>query len=269
MTASLRRLTGAAEQVEATGRLDIAIGGTAHPGDDEVGRLTIAFDRMLAALARSKAEQRRLVQDAGHELRTPLTSLRTNLDTLRRYPELPVADRDAIVADLDAETTELSDLVEEIIAVASGETADEPPVELDLRDLAADVATRFERRTGRPVVVTGNASPARAARTGVQRAVGCLIDNACKFDTSGGPIEVAVGPGSVSVSDRGPGIPPGELELVFDRFRRGDDARAAPGSGLGLAIVREVARRHGGDAFATARPGGGATVGFRLGSPPE
>ncbi len=65
--------------VETTGRLDVETGAD---GNDEVGRLGEAFDRMLAALARSKDEQRRLVEDAGHELRTPLTSLRTNLDAL-------------------------------------------------------------------------------------------------------------------------------------------------------------------------------------------
>jgi two-component system sensor histidine kinase MprB len=55
---------------------------------DEVGRLSIAFHRMIGALARSRADQRRLVEDAGHELRTPVTSIRTGLDTLSRYPGL-------------------------------------------------------------------------------------------------------------------------------------------------------------------------------------
>jgi two-component system sensor histidine kinase MprB len=97
VTASLRRLTVAAEHVGATGQLDASVG---EQGSDEVGRLAAAFDAMLAALAGSRRDQQRLVQDAGHELRTPLTSLRTNLDTLRRYPDLAAADRDAIVADL-------------------------------------------------------------------------------------------------------------------------------------------------------------------------
>jgi two-component system sensor histidine kinase MprB len=99
----------------------------------------------------------------------------------------------------------------------------------------------------------------------VQRAVSCLIDNADKFDPSGGPIEVHVAGTTLWVADRGPGIPDDELPLVFERFHRAEAARSLPGSGLGLSIVREVALRHGGEAFARHRDGGGAEVGFTLG----
>lgn len=263
-TASLRRLTAAAEHVESTGRLDVAVG---EEGGDEVGRLGVAFDRMLAALARSKDEQRRLVQDAGHELRTPLTSLRTNLDTLRRYPGLSDEDRNTIVDDLHAETQELTSLVDEVVSVATGGTRDEPATAFDLLDVAAEQADRYARRTGREIEVAGAPAMVTAHRSDVQRAVSCLLENATKFDTSGGPIEVTVRDDTVTVLDRGTGIPDGDIDRVFDRFHRSDAARAMPGSGLGLSIVREVARQHGGDAFASNRPGGGAAVGFRLGRP--
>lgn len=264
-TASLRRLTAAAEHVESTGRLDIAVG---EEGGDEVGRLGVAFDRMLAALARSKDEQRRLVQDAGHELRTPLTSLRTNLDTLRRYPGLSDADRSSIVDDLHAETRELTSLVDEVVAVATGGSRDEPATSFDLLEVAAEQAERYARRTSRDVEVGGTSSVVTAQRSGVQRAISCLLENATKFDTTGGTIEVTVGDDTVTVLDRGSGIPEDDLDRVFDRFHRADTARTMPGSGLGLSIVREVARQHGGDAFASNRPGGGASVGFRLGRLP-
>jgi two-component system sensor histidine kinase MprB len=261
VTESLRRLTSAAEHVEATGRLDVHVD---DDGDDEVGRLAGAFDRMLAALERSRAEQHRLVQDAGHELRTPLTSLRTNLDTIRRFPDLSAADRDAIVADLHDETEELTDLVNEIVAVASGDVINEPKVEFDLAELTREIAERYERRSGRPIVVEAVPTSVMAQRSGVQRAVSSLLDNARKFDTTGGSIDVSVGGGAVTVSDRGPGIPDDELALIFERFHRADEARTQPGSGLGLSIVRDVALRHGGDVFAHNRAGGGAVVGFRL-----
>jgi two-component system sensor histidine kinase MprB len=262
VTASLRRLTVAAEHVGATGQLDASVG---EQGSDEVGRLAAAFDAMLAALAGSRRDQQRLVQDAGHELRTPLTSLRTNLDTLRRYPDLAAADRDAIVADLHAETAELTSLVNEIVAVASGDVGGDLPEPIDLIELVNESAARYERRTGRQIVVIGGSTPVVAERAAVQRAVSCLLDNASKFDTSRSPIEITVGDGGVAVADRGTGIPPSELPLVFERFHRAEEARTLPGSGLGLAIVREVARRHGGDAFARNRDGGGAVVGFTLG----
>ncbi|MDW3214070.1 MAG: HAMP domain-containing sensor histidine kinase [Ilumatobacteraceae bacterium] len=264
-TASLRRLTAAAEHVESTGRLDVAVG---EEGGDEVGRLGVAFDRMLAALARSKDEQRRLVQDAGHELRTPLTSLRTNLDTLRRYPDLSDADRRAIVDDLHAETQELTSLVDEVVAVAVGGARDEPATSFDLVDVVTEQADRYARRTDRVIEVDGASDVVTAHRSAVQRAVSCLLENATKFDTTGGPIVVTVGDDTVTVLDRGTGIPEADLDRVFDRFHRSDAARAMSGSGLGLSIVREVAQHHGGDAFASNRPGGGAAVGFRLGRLP-
>ena len=261
VTASRRRLTLAAETVESTGRLDVK---TYEGGNDEVGRLGEAFDRMLAALARSKDDQHRLVQDAGHELRTPLTSLRTNLDSLRRYPDMGDMDREAIIGDLHAETEELTELVNELVAVASGEVENELPEPFDLGVLAADVATRYERRTGRQIVVVAEPTSVTAQRAGVQRALSCLLDNARKFDSSDGPIEVTVHDGVVAVADRGVGIPEHEIQLIFERFHRADEARTLPGSGLGLSIVGEVARRHGGYAFARNRDGGGAVVGFSL-----
>jgi two-component system sensor histidine kinase MprB len=87
-TGPLVRLTRVATEVQRSGRLDVEIPVT---GEDEVGRLGTAFDGMLDALAASRADQQRLVQDAGHELRTPLTSLRTNLAVLpsRRWSASP------------------------------------------------------------------------------------------------------------------------------------------------------------------------------------
>jgi two-component system sensor histidine kinase MprB len=265
VTASLRRLTEAAEHVESTGRLDVVV---TDQGDDEVGRLSVAFDRMLAALARSRSQQQRLVQDAGHELRTPLTSIRTNLDALRRFPDMSEADRDAIVADLHAETEELTELVNEVVSVASGDATDDPPEAFDLADVVVELADRYQRRTGRSVVVDSSPSRVFAQRSAVQRAVSCLLENAVKFDSTGGAIEVAVRGGEVAVSDRGIGVPETDTETVFDRFHRADAARTMPGSGLGLSIVKDVAERHGGSVFASNRAGGGATVGFRLGHLP-
>lgn len=280
VTASLRRLTAAAEHVGTTGRLDVRVraagndtvgndrAGNDRAGNDEVGRLGAAFDRMLEALRRSRDDQQRLVQDAGHELRTPLTSLQMNLDALDRYPSMGQDDRDAILADLQAETHELTELVNEIVTVAGGAQADERIDTVDLLEVARDVAARFERRTGHPIRVVGTPQPVLGQRTGLSRAVSCLLDNACKFDHSAEPIEVVVVNRTVTVEDHGPGIPHDEIDRVFDRFHRAESARALPGSGLGLAIVRDVARRHGGDAFAEPGASGGARVGFSVAAMP-
>ncbi len=260
-TASLRRLTRAAETVGATGRLDVDVPAS---GADEVGRLGSAFASMLDALDRSRAEQRRLVQDAGHELRTPLTSLRTNLSVLRRHPDLPAEQRAQVIDDLHLETEQLVLLVEEIVAAATGDLDDEPLVRCSLGELVEEVVERHRRRTGREIALRRDDSPVEVQAAAVQRAVSNLLDNALKFDTSEVPIEVRVEGGTVEVADRGPGIPAADRDLVFARFHRSAEARTLPGSGLGLAIVRDVVLRHGGEVHAGDRPGGGAVVGFSL-----
>ena len=261
VTASLRRLTAAAEAVESTGQLDVDVPAG---GNDEVGRLGAAFRRMLDALARSRVDQQRLVQDAGHELRTPLTSLRTNLDVLRRYPDLAPEQRRQIIDDLHAETEELVDLVEEVVAVASGGLDDDPIEPVSLGDVTRELAGRYQRRSGRDVRVDADESPVDGQLGAVQRAISNLLDNAHKFDPSGGAIDVRVSNGSVEVLDRGPGIAEGERALVFERFHRSAEARTMPGSGLGLSIVREVVERHRGTVRVGSREGGGAVVGFTL-----
>jgi two-component system sensor histidine kinase MprB len=267
VAAPIRRLTGAAEDVGSSGRLDVEVPGT---GSDEVGRLGSAFRNMLSALAVSRAEQRRLVQDAGHELRTPLTSLKTNLSVLRRHPEMSAEMRDGVLDDLDAEVSELTELVNELVAVASGELDEQPNERIELPALAEEVAERVGRRRSRDVVVDIRSRAAvDAPRPTLDRAITNLVDNACKFDTTGGRIDVVVDGGSLTVLDRGPGIEPGDEGRIFDRFHRSESARSLPGSGLGLSIVRDVVARAGGTVSATSRDGGGAAIGFTLPVSPD
>ncbi|MEU9455978.1 HAMP domain-containing sensor histidine kinase [Streptomyces sp. NPDC048277] len=270
ITRRLVILTSAAEDVARTRQLGIQVPVT---GLDEVGRLGRAFDRMLGRLAQSEEDQRRLVQDAGHELRTPLTSLRTNISLLRRIDELPPATRDELVADLGQEARELTDLVNELVDLAAGQSDAEPPQHVDLADIAEDVAGLARRRTGREITVRFSGDTSTDGRPGMlQRAMSNLVENAAKFDRGGkAPIEINVTgparPGTVRVEvlDRGPGIADGDLIRIFDRFYRAADARSLPGSGLGLSIVREVAMAHGGAPFAFRREGGGSVIGFTVG----
>ncbi len=261
-TRRLRRLTGVAEEVAATGRLDVEV---PVGGRDEAGRLGIAFNEMLGALARSKDAQQRLVQDAGHELRTPLTSLRTNVAVLQRYESLRAEDRGRLITDLDSETQELTALVNELVDLATDRRSDEPDEQVDLGPMVERVAERARRRTGRQIDVTVDDSVVVGRPQALDRALTNLVDNATKFSgDAGGPIDISLHQGRVEVSDRGPGIAPADLPHVFDRFYRALDARSRPGSGLGLAIVSDVVAAHGGSTFASAREGGGAIVGFVL-----
>jgi two-component system sensor histidine kinase MprB len=96
------------------------------------------------------------------------------------------------------------------------------------------------------------------------RLVDNLLDNACKFDQSGAPVEVTVSPGRIEVRDHGPGVAPADAGHVFDRFYRSAAARSMPGSGLGLAIASEVAVAHGGALTVVNHPDGGAVFSLEL-----
>ena len=255
------RLSAAAESIAATGRLDIAVPAG---GRVEIGRLARAFASMLAALTRSRDQQQRLVQDAGHELRTPLTSLRANIGTLRRHPDLAGAPREQILSDLDSELRELSSLVDELVALAVDRYDDEPEQTLALDQLAERAADRTRRRSGRGVDVDAEPAAVVARPQALMRAVGNLLDNAVKFSPDAAPIEVTVRPGIVEVRDHGPGVAVEDLPHVFDRFYRALDARSLPGSGLGLAIVRQIAEDAGGTVHVANHPDGGAVFTLRL-----
>lgn len=265
VTSRLRRLSRAAEEVAATGELEIDV---PDKGGDETALLARTFREMIGALKHARAQQQRLVQDAGHELRTPLTSVRTNIDVLKRHKELPQAMRDQILSDLERDSVELAELIDEIVSVAAqtdvSSAAKEPFDLVDLGDLATTVAERFTRRMGRTIVVRSDGSRVMGRAQMLERALSNLVDNALKFDSGTDPVEIEIESGTVTVRDRGPGIPQGELSLIFERFHRSAEARSLPGSGLGLSIVADVAAEHGGEHFARPRVGGGAEVGFSV-----
>ena len=262
ITRRLEALAAVAEDISVHGGVDRQVPVV---GDDEVGRLSSAFNTMLTRLAAARDAQERLIQDAAHELRTPLTSLRTNASVLRRFADLPPDARARLVDDVQGETRELSNLVDELVQLALARRTDEPEQAVDLAALADGAARRVTRRTGRQIRVDADGSAVHGHRLGLERAVGNLLENAAKFDTGDGCIEVHIREGRIAVLDRGPGIDAGDSARVFDRFYRASAARSLPGSGLGLSIVQDVAQTHGGSVFAGTRPGGGAEVGFTVG----
>ncbi len=261
VTRRLERLTDVAGEVANTGRLDVDV---PVDGGDETGKLGRAFAGMLDALHRSRREQHQLVQDAGHELRTPLTSLRTNVSVLRRrYENLDPDQREQLLSDLDSETRELTDLVNELVELATDRRDDEAFQPVRLADVANRAAARAQRRFGRDVVVDADDSLLDGQPAALERAMQNLIDNACKFAPDGA-IEVTVLDGLVVVRDHGPGLTDDDIPHLFDRFYRSVDTRSKPGSGLGLAIVKSVIDAHDGSVFARNAAGGGAELGFSV-----
>ncbi len=251
--APVRELTGTAEDVarteDLTRRIDVS-------GDDELARLGIAFNSMLAALEQSVGAQRRLVADASHELRTPLTSLRTNIETLMRGGGESEAEREQLLAELDSELQELGRLVDDIVDLAreGAETGvGSEPVDVRLDEIAAACVKRARRRANDGVTIEAHLEPAivRGAPERLDRAIGNLLDNALKWTPEGGRIGIRADRHGIRVSDSGPGIDPDDIPHVFDRFWRSPAARGTPGSGLGLAIVKQVATTHGGTVTAS------------------
>lgn len=249
-------------------------------GSDELSRLASSFNTMMAALEAALRAQRQVVADASHELRTPLTSLRTNVEVLAQglahgpgpqaAQELAPDDRARLLSDTVAQLEDLTVLVGDLVDLARD--ADPEPMSQDVRldEVVTAVVARAQRRAPHVALEAQTALVLVRGHPGrLDRAVANLVDNAVKWSPAGATIEVILGvtsPGqaTLSVRDHGPGIPPGDLPFVFDRFYRATVDRRLPGSGLGLAIVRQVAEWHGGTATAQAAVGGGACLTLHL-----
>ena len=261
------QLTLAVEHIARTEELGTTI---AVSGTDEIARLSESFNSMSTALASSRDRQSQLIADAGHELRTPLTSLRTNVDLLVRSEEtgraLPEATRTRMLGNMKAQMVELSTLIVDLLELSrpSRPKGSKPLEVLPLHDIVARALDRARLR-GPGLVFDVELKPwyVRADAHAMERAVINLLDNAVKFSPPGGAIDVRLRFGTLTVRDRGPGIPAEDLPHVFDRFWRSPSARQMPGSGLGLAIVAQTIRDAGGEvSLAAAEPGpDGATGG--------
>ncbi len=270
----VRRLTDEVEEIARTERL----APLAVEGQDEIARLASSFNHMLVALAASRDRQRQLVGDAGHELRTPLTSLRTNIDLLMQADRasaegdhmLPDGAREELLDDVRAQVEELSTLVGDLVELAR----DEPPASViepvDLADVVVRAVNRVRRRAP---AMTFHAETERWCVVGdsaaLERMVTNLLDNAAKWGTTEGTVEVVLRDGCLTVDDDGPGIAEEDRPHVFERFWRSREARSLPGSGLGLAIVGQVVDRHAGRAEVEHSPAGGARVAVYLPGSPE
>ena len=261
--APVTRLTETAERVSVTGDLSerIDVGG----GGDELSRLAMSFNTMLAALEESTRAQRQLVADASHELRTPLTSLRTNIEVLAGNRTLPDDERSRLLSDVIEQLGEMTTLIAELIELAHGEQQAHEPEDVRLDLLTADAVERARRNHPAVTFRTDlEESAVRGVPASLVRAIGNLLDNAAKWSPPGAAVEVEARDGSVAVRDHGPGIADEDLPFVFDRFYRARSARGMSGSGLGLAIVRQVAEAHNGQVLAERAPGGGTRMTLRL-----
>jgi signal transduction histidine kinase len=240
----VRRLTKRLERlqagVESLGAGDLS-SRVPVEGRDEVARLAESFNRAAGRIEELLGAHKSLLAHASHELRTPLTRIRMAVELLK-------TDADPRrKLDLERDIAELDALIEEILlasrldAVATLEVDED----VDLLALASEECARYEQTAleGRPVTVRGDPRLLR-------RMIRNLLENARRHGAP--PIDVRVrhagGSVELTVCDHGPGIPEAEGEDVFRPFHRVGGRAATAGAGLGLALVRQIARRHGGEA---------------------
>lgn len=256
------------------------------------GLLGMAAFSAVAALWTARAMRREhalaglrtaFIASVSHELRTPVSSIlllvenleagRTGSDSPQRYHAL-----------LRREAHRLRRIVDDVLDVSRLERG--RPIELrrdvvDLPAFAADLADEareLARRSGAALEarVDVAALPATASldADALRRAVLNLLDNAAKHAAGGSEIELAVAatPGGglrITVADRGPGVPAGERQRIFEPFARGAaDGAGPPGAGLGLSIVRAIVRGHGGEVAVRGRDSGPGAV-FEISLPPH
>ncbi|MBC7265710.1 MAG: HAMP domain-containing histidine kinase [Coriobacteriia bacterium] len=260
--APLRRVAAAVEAIEdASERREIPYDGPR----DEVGLLVEAIDRLLERVETALAEQKRFVADASHELRTPLAIARGHLGLLRQAcaEKAPAGESLDVVND---ELLRMERIIADLLDLAALDAggAPRPFQALDVSVLLAETAHRARTMGARDVRVS---APPDVWVSGdpdlLERALTNIVKNALAAAGADAPLELAAHAGdgtvTISVADRGPGIPDEDVGRIFERFFRGALRRSdGDGSGLGLAIAAQIAALHRGSIAATNRPGGGA-----------
>lgn len=243
------------------------------PADEpgELGELASSFNEMAGSLEATERRRLQLVGDVAHELRTPLTTLDGYLEGLEDGVIESTPDTWRL---LRTETGRLTRLVTDLSELWRAE-ARQLPLRIDAIDageVAAEVAERFALQAqarGIRLDVRPARAVASADRDRVAQIVSNYLSNALRHAPDGSTITIATATSPtavrVAVCDEGPGLTPGQLEAVFERFYRVDPARsrAAGGSGIGLAIVHALAEAMGGHAWAES-PGLGRGATFIL-----
>jgi signal transduction histidine kinase len=268
MTSPLREMAAAASEM-AKGDYERRVRASSR---DEVGELARAFNSMAAELAGVERMRRDLVANVSHELRTPIGALQALLENLADgvEPPDPAALRTAL-----AQTERLGRLVGQLLDLSRLESGGLPleRTRFALRPMLEQVTRECELGEAfgeRPVWLKVCVQPGDLEADGdaerVHQVVTNLLDNAVRHSPRDGRVWLSAhavhGRTRIEVADEGPGIPPHELERVFERFYRTDGARNVRdgGAGLGLAIARWIVDAHGGSIRAEPREPGGCRM---------
>jgi len=239
-------------------------------GRDELAALVRLLNRMFDRLESSFVQVKRFTADASHELKTPLTFVRLNVEKLRtKYADDPEAI--AVIGDILEELDHLGQIIESLLFLAKAEsgalvlTKTDAQAETFVRDFAEDAVALAEDRGARFTLIRADTGRIRCEPTLLRQLLTNLATNALRVSPPGGDVtlESVINHNRwrLVVSDHGPGLPPDQLEQVFERFQRygptSGKTGTEAGAGLGLAICRSIAALHGGTIHAENRPGDG------------
>jgi heavy metal sensor kinase len=243
---------------------------------DELRRLTETLNAMLERIEASFQKITQFTADASHDLRTPVAVIRTTAEIALRRPRAVEEYQDALSRILRT-SIETSGLLENLLTLAR---SDAGMVEIEMRpcDLNERVhkvqeqgaVLAAEKFLSITVQTPDNPVWIRADQIAIDRLLLILIDNAVKYTPAGGHCEIALSQNRehahIAVKDTGIGIPEGDLDTIFERFRRADRARSReiPGAGLGLAIARWITQMHGGTITAESTLGCGSIFHIHL-----
>ena len=233
----------------------------------ELQPLAIAFDDMLERLDDSFTRLSQFSADLSHELRTPIANMMGEAQVALTRDRTADEYRETIESSI-AECERLSGIVDNLLFVARVDAAREPIVRKQFDALAAvEKIAAFYQPIAEDHHVTISCSgegQIYADPDLFERAIGNLLDNALRFTSDNGSIQIVLSEHDrdfeVAVSDSGCGIAPEHLPRVFDRFYRAESSRGSDGAGLGLALVKSIVDLHGGSATIQSKLGGGTTV---------
>jgi heavy metal sensor kinase len=252
----LRPIDAMTTEAEAIGRADLSRRLNVPSTGDELQRLGLAWNRMLDRLDSSVQRMTRFTADAAHELRTPIAIIRTTSELALRRERDADSYRDSLTA-IQQETVHLTRLVEDLMWLARHDAeALGPEIEdLAFEEIASDVCSAVaplaeQRKIPLEVNIRCEGIVVRGDRLALRRLLLILLDNALKFNPSGESVSIAVTTQGarcrIEIHDRGPGIANEHREHIFERFYRGDAARAYSGFGLGLPIAKAIVEAHHG-----------------------
>ncbi|WP_334187371.1 sensor histidine kinase [Noviherbaspirillum sp.] len=273
----LRQVLGTA----ALGDLSVRVDPAVSQRRDELGDLGQEFNRMASQLQSLLNSQRRLLHDVSHELRSPMARLQVAIGLLRQRPERmePSLER------IERESRRMNHLIDSLLTLSRLETGTPGAMDdlVDIGELLRDIVNdaRYEAQAaGKHVTldVGGVREPTlvRGRMELLHSAVENVVRNALRHTPEGECVEIVSRPDRqdgrvhIQVRDHGPGVPPDEIDHIFEPFVQGSSISWTPGGyGLGLAIAQRVVHAHGGTIRATNAERGGLSVDILLPSTPD